>query len=106
MEDQVLEKGSRGLVPIRTDIEVINVVWSLDPPPSRKLLVILDYYDGEWKTFNHYSRGLFDIDKNLSLIIKDVRIEDGATYYCTVGENGTRQAFTNSTAVKIYGNTV
>ena len=105
MEDEVfLEKGTRGLVPCRTDIDVVNLVWSLDPPPIREMLVILDYYGGKWVKFVPGNfKGVFDIDQDFSLVIKDVRVETAASYYCTVGENGTRRSFTNSTNVNVYG---
>ena len=105
MEDEVfLEKGTRGLVPCRTDIDVDSVVWSLDPPPARQLLVILDFYRGEWiKVVPGNFKGVFDIDQDLSLVIKDVRVASGATYHCTVGENGTLNAFTNHTVVNVFG---
>ena len=99
-----LEKGTRGLVPCSTDIEVNGVVWSLDPPPTQKPLAILDFYRGEWIKFvpGNY-KGVFDIDQDFSLIIKDVRVENGVTYHCTVGENGTLNYFTNHTAVNVFG---
>ena len=105
MEDEVfLEKGTRGLVPCRPDIDAVHVIWSLDPPPIRKPLVINDFIRGEWKTFFlGGSKGMFDIDQDFSLVIKDVRVESGATYHCTVGENGTRNVFTNHTTVNVFG---
>ena len=105
MEDEVfLEKGTRGLVPCRTDIEVDGVVWSLDPPPPREILVLIDFYGGEGeKVFLGSSKGVFDIEQDFSLVIKNVRIEHGATYHCTVGENGTRKSYTNSTNVNVFG---
>ena len=105
MEEEVfLEKGTRGLVPCRTDIQVVNLIWSLDPPPAREPLVILDYYRGEWiKKVQKDVKGVIDIDQDFSLVIKDVRVESGNTYHCTVGENGTRRAFTNSTIVNVFG---
>ena len=106
MEGEVfLEKGTRGLVPCRTDIEVNGVVWSLDPPPTiRETLVILDYYGGKLVKFvpGNY-KGVFDIDQDFSLVIKDVRVENGVTYHCTVSENGTLNSFTNHTAVNVFG---
>ena len=105
MDDQVfLEKGTRGLVPCRTDIEVVNLAWSLDPPPIRETLVILDYYGGKWVKFVPGNfKGVFDIDQDFSLVIKDVRVDNAATYHCTVGENGTGNVFTNHTAVNVFG---
>ena len=104
MEDEVfLEKGTRGLVPCRTDLEVVSVIWSLDPPPARKLLVILDYYNGVWtKGGPGYTKGLYDIDRNYTLIIKHVRVDHSATYYCMIGAIGVGTAF-NSTTVNIFG---
>ena len=106
MEGEVfLEKGTRGLVPCRTDIEVNGVVWSLDPPPTiRETLVILDYYGGKLVKFvpGNY-KGVFDIDQDFSLVIKDVRVENGVTYHCSVSENGTLNSFTNHTAVNVFG---
>ena len=105
MEEEVfLEKGTRGLLPCRTDIEVVNLLWSLDPPPARELLVILEYYGGKWiKVVPGNFKGVFDIDQDFSLVIKDVRVESGAAYHCTVGENGTLNAFTNHTVVNVFG---
>ena len=105
MEDEVfLEKGTRGLVSCRTNIEVISAIWSVDPPPIRKPLVILDFYGGEWiKKVQKDFKGVIDIDQDFSLVIKDVRVESGATYHCTVGENGTRNVLTNHTTVNVFG---
>ena len=105
MEEEVfLEIGTRGLVPCRTDLEVVNVIWSLDPPPIiRKPLVIIEYYNGVWtKGGPGYTKGQYDIDQNYTLIIKDVGIEDGATYYCSVAQLGTGGA-SNNTDVNIFG---
>ena len=49
-----------------------------------------------------YTKGQYDIDQNYTLIIKDVGIEDSATYYCSVAELGTGGA-SNSTSVKVFG---
>ena len=105
MEGEVfMEKGTRGLVPCRTDAEVINVGWSRDPPPLvQKPIVFLDHYKGVWsKGGPGYSTGLYDIDRNYTLIIHNVRVEDGDTYYCSVTAHNGNSAF-NSTTVKIVG---
>ena len=105
MEDEVfLEKGTRGLVQCRTDVEIVKVGWSLDPPPLiRKPLVLLDHYNGVWsKAGPGYSTGLYDIDRNYTLIIQTVRVDDGGTYYCSVTAQDGTSAF-NSTTVKVVG---
>ena len=77
-------------------------VWILHPFGGR--WSSSDFYGGEWITKVHKDfKGVIDIDQDFSLIIKDVRVESSATYYCTVGENGTRRAFTNSTIVNVFG---
>ena len=97
--------GTKGQVPCRTDAEVAIVAWSLDPPPEFwRQLVFLDHYKGVWSKGHGpgYSRGLYDIDRNYTLIIETVRVEDGGTYYCSVTAQDGTSAF-NSTTVKIVG---
>ena len=96
--------GTKGQVPCRTDAEVATVTWSLDPPPEiQRQLVFLDHYKRVWRKGGPgYSEGLYDIDRSYTLIIQNVRVKDGGTYYCSVtARDGTSAS--NSTTVKVVG---
>ena len=103
----VLQKDTRGVLPCRvnpsTDVGI--VFWSRGSTLSTgEIVVTMSILGGTKIKFGTgYSSGLYDINDELSLIIKNVSVEDNGSFFCEISEEGTGDLSHNQTYVAVFG---
>ena len=77
---------------------------SWEKPASETTLIIGGYYQGVWEKGGHgYDRGLYDIDRNFSLIIRHVEIDDHDSFICTAAILEPRTFLRSRTNASVVG---
>ena len=103
----VLQKDTRGVLPCRVNpnVDVGVVFWSRGSTLSTgELVVTMSIFGGTKIKFGTgYGSGLYDIDDELSLIIKNVSVEDNGSFFCEISEEGTGDLSHNQTYVAVFG---
>ena len=101
----VLRRGSRGLLSCREEGNLTlinNAVW--EKLASDTPLITGGYYQGVWEKGGHgYDKGLYDIDKNFSLIIRHVDIVDHDSFFCSAAILEPRTFLRSLTNVSVVG---
>ena len=105
-ESNVTEQiGTEGLLPCRTEGNPVAVDWQKgEHPANAQQLMYYHYNNDKWlKEGAGYSAGIYDMNINFSLIIKDVTVENSGRYFCNVFDEETGQIFTEYTYLEVIG---
>ena len=103
----VLQKDIRGLLPCRVNpsVDVGIVFWTRGQTLSTAEIVVSMGLFGERRTKSGtgYEAGLYNIDDDFSLIIKNASLEDNGNFFCEISEKGTGALSHNRTNVVVFG---
>ena len=103
----VLQKDTRGVLPCRVNpsVDVGIVFWTRGQTLSTAQIVVtiglLSETITKWGA--GYEAGLYDIDDDFSLIIKNASLEDNGNFFCEISEKGTGALSHNRTNVVVFG---
>ena len=101
-----LTKGQEGFIPCEANkTELYSIQWNKGPTFSEaENIIVLDLrYNYGQKYGPGYENSLFDITSNLTLVIKNVTMDDQGRYFCEGSEKGTGTHFRNHTDVTVLG---
>ncbi|XP_071503380.1 uncharacterized protein [Diadema antillarum] len=103
-----LVEGKPGVLPCKVSTEeALAVFWTKAGDLPNVFLTIL-HLEGSpgHKSGQGYEAGLYDISKNFSLIIKDVRFEDEGLYICDILDDATTAITRRTTNVYVRANAI
>ena len=105
-ESNVTEQiGTEGLLPCRTEGNPIAVAWQKgEHPANSQQLMYYNYINNKWqKKGEGYSTGVYDMNLNFSLIVKNITVQNSGVYFCSVFDEETGKISTEYTSLAVIG---